>query len=184
MAKKVLISTLVATVILFVWNGLTQNFPWGVSTVQILSTQGQPTDPAQPDSTIKLPPGSLTTEKFDQQMAGKISTLMTDKTFSWVIAKPLSYYDLPGYFTREIITQLTVALLLSLLLWQIRAFELKPRLLVVLLAASAAAIATYGSDFNWMGAPASFAFGGAFNLVAGWLLAAFVVSKWVLKTTT
>ena len=95
----------------------------------------------------------------------------------------MSYYGLPLYFTREIVTHLIVSLLLSLLLWNIRAFALKSRLVVVLLAASAAVVATYGQDFNWQGTPASYAFGGAFNLVAGWLLAAFVVSKWIFKTT-
>jgi hypothetical protein len=32
----------------------------------------------------------LTTEKFEERMVGKISTLTTDKTFSCVVTKPLS----------------------------------------------------------------------------------------------
>ena len=55
---------------------------------------------------------------------------------------------------------------------------------VVLLAASAAAVASYGQDFNWMGTPPEFAFGAAFNLVVGWSLVAFVASKWLIKTTS
>jgi len=181
MTKKVLLSTLVSTVILFVWSAVTQALPWGVPSVQVVSTRSESTDDFQPAKTIKLPPGSLTTDKFDEQMVGKITTLTTDNTFSWIVTKPLSYYNLPLYFTREIITQLLVALLLSLLLWNIRPLELKPRLVVVLLAASATVVATYGQDFNWMGMPPGYAFGLAFNLIVGWLLAASVASKWIFK---
>ena len=68
MTKTVLLSTLVSTVVLFVWSGVTQNFPWGVPTVQVISTMSDAsTDNSQPAKTIKLAPRSLTTEQFEKR---------------------------------------------------------------------------------------------------------------------
>jgi Mg2+/citrate symporter len=39
MTKKILVSTLAATIILFLWSGVTQMFPWGVPTAQAISAQ-------------------------------------------------------------------------------------------------------------------------------------------------
>lgn len=182
MPKIILISTLVSTLMLFVWSAVSQNLPWGVPTVQVVS-QAEITEITQPSQTIKLPVGTLTTTKFDEQMTGKISTLMTDKTFSWVISKPLSYYNLPLYFTRELITQLLVSLLLSLFLWNTRCLPVKQRLFLVLLAALATVVATHVQNYNWMGTPAAFSFGVSANLVIGWMLVAAVLSMWLIKTT-
>jgi hypothetical protein len=181
MTKKILISTLVATVILFMWNGVVQMFPWGVPTAQAISAQSsKKTDSFQTPNLIELPTNSLTTEQFDAQMAGKISTLTTDKTFSWIISSPVSYYNVGNYFMRETFTQLLVAFLLSLLLWQLRSFNMITRLKIVGIVALLTVIATYGQQFNWWGMPTLYAFGVAFNLIAGLLLTAFVISKWVI----
>lgn len=183
MAKSVFLSTLVSTVVLFFWSGVTQNFPWGVPTVQVVSTASDAaTDGSQPAKTIKLAPGSLTTEQFEKQMVGKISTLTTDQSFSWIISKPISYYGLTGYFVREIITQFFVALLLSLLLWNLRALKFKLKLRVVMLVALAAVVATFGQNLNWVGMPPAFAIGAAVNLVIGWMIVATILSKWFIKT--
>jgi hypothetical protein len=182
MTKKILISTLVTTIVLFLWSGITQMFPWGVPTAQAISTQSsKKTDSFQTPNLIELPANSLTTEQFDAQLVGKISTLTTDKTFSWIISSPISYYNVGNYFMREIFTQLIVALLLSLLLWQIRGFNLITRLQIVGIAAIMGTIATYGQQLNWWGMPSLYAFGAAFNLIAGWLLAGLILSKWIIK---
>jgi hypothetical protein len=183
MTKKILVSTLVATVILFLWSGVTQMFPWGVPTAQAISAQSnKKTDSFQTPNLIELPANSLTTEQFDAQLVGKISTLTTDKTFSWIISSPVSYYNVGNYFMREIFTQLLVALLLSLFLWQIRGFNLNNRLKIVGIAALMSIIATYGQQLNWWGMPSLYAFGVAFNLIVGLLLSAFVVAKWIIKS--
>jgi hypothetical protein len=182
MIKQVFISTLVAALILFLWSGVTQMFPWGVPTAQAISAQSaKKTDSFQTPNLVELPAGSLTTDKFDQQMVGKISTLTTDKSFSWIISSPIDYYNVSNYFIREVITQLLVAFLLSLLIQRLPNVSLNNRLIFVGIMGSMAAIATYGQQLNWWGMPASYAVGAGFNMVLGWLLVAFVVSKWLIK---
>ena len=152
MLKKVFVSTLVLTITLFIWGATTQLFPWGVPSTQKLNAQQVNTlgDFQTPDL-IQLQPSSLTTNQFDHQMVNKISTLATDQTFSWIITKPLSYYDVGGYFSRELITQALVALLLSLLLWQLREQEITHRLKIVFTLGLIAVIAINGAQFNWWG---------------------------------
>jgi hypothetical protein len=55
------------------------------------------------------------------------------------------------------------------------------RLKIVGISALIGTIATYGQQLNWWGMPSLYAFGAAFNLIAGWLLVGFVLSKWIIK---
>jgi hypothetical protein len=135
MAKKIVLSTLIGTLILFLWSGVTQMFPWGVPTAQAISAQSsKQTSSFQTPNLVELPAGTLTTAQFDDQMVGKISTLTTDKTFSWIISTPIAYYDVGSYFMKEVLTQLFVALLLSLMLWQMRQMSMNNRLIFIGLA--------------------------------------------------
>jgi hypothetical protein len=182
MFKKIIISTLVATLILFLWSGITQMFPWGVPTAQAISAQSiKKTESFQTPNLIELPSGTLTTAQFDTQMQGKISTLTTDQTFSWIISTPIANYNPMNYFVKEIFTQFFIALLLSFLLFQVKNMDLNTRLIIVSIFGLMAVAATYGQQMNWWAMPAKYALGAGFNLIVGWLLATFVLSKWIIK---
>jgi hypothetical protein len=179
--KKILISTVVMAVVLFLWSGMTQMFPWGVPTTQNVVTS-QESFPAE--EIIELPPHSLTTPEFDTMFAGKISTLTTDQTFSWIISRPITTYDLGGFFIKEILTQVLAALLLSLLLWLTLPLPFERRMGLVALAGIAGVTATYGQMMNWWGMPNAYALGSGFNLLMGWMLAAYVSARWIIKKSS
>lgn len=182
MTKKIIISTLVSTAILFFWSGLTQMLPWGVPTTQTVSTQApNQTESFQKPDLIELPANSLTTDRFDEQFAGKISTLTTDKTFSWIITAPIESYDITGYFLKEILTQLIVAIFIALLLTLTVGLTNKNRLIIVFLAGLLAVTGIYGQMMNWWSMPAIYALGAGLNLIVGWTIAGFVSTKWIIK---
>jgi len=179
--KKIIFSTLISTVILFMWSGATQMFPWGVPSTQIVTTQSDDKTKYENPRMIELPPYSLTTEKFDPQFVNKISTLTTDDTFSWIISTPAGKNSMGVYFAREVLTQLAVALLLAIFLLMTVKLDLKTRLGLVLLFGVTTVAATYGQLMNWWGLPAMYALGAGFNLVVGWMLATWVSAKWVIR---
>jgi hypothetical protein len=181
--KRITIAIVSSTVTLFMWNGLVQFFPWGVPTTQILNTQTSNTiDVKDMKNVITLSANSLTTNEFDEKCSNKISTLITDKTFSWIISKPTNSYNMGTYFMKEAVTQLLVSLFLVLLLCCTVSLGFATRLKIVSLAAFAAAIATYGQQLNWWGVPASYGLGVMINLILGWILTAFIVAKWIIKS--
>jgi hypothetical protein len=184
MTKKIIISTIVSTVILFLWSGLTQMFPWGVPTAQTITSQtNKQTESFQTPKLIDLTANSLTTEKFDEQFVNKISTLTTDKTFSWIITKPIGYYNVGNYFIKEIVTQLLVALFLATLLMLTIGLSNQKRLTIIAFTGVLAVTAIYGQMMNWWGVPAIYALGAGLNLIIGWTLSAFVSSKFIIKPT-
>ena len=177
--KKIIISTLVSAVILFLWSGITQMLPWGITSTQNISTQAN--NQVDAPNLIELSPGSLTTDQFETQFLGKISTLSTDHTFSWIITQPLQT-DYTGYFIKEFITQLSVGILLALLLYITLPLTLKIRIQIVLLAGFGAAIASYGQLMNWWALPAGYGLGVSLNLIIGWTLAAFVSARFIIPS--
>ena len=176
--KRLIFSTVVSTIILFLWSGLTQMLPWGVTTTQNISVQTG--ELVQAPNLLRLEPNSLTTETFDEQFVNKISTYTTDKTFSWIVTQPLNTNYI-SYFAMEALTQFMVALFLSLILFLTAQLEFKTRLSLIALAGLAAVMATYGQLMNWWKLPASYALGVGLNLVIGWLLASFIVAKFIIK---
>ncbi len=182
MTKKIIISTIVSAVILFLWSGLTQIFPWGVPTAQTITSQtSKQTESFQTPNLIELPANSLTTDEFDEQFVNKISTLTTDKTFSWIITKPVDYYNVGNYFIKEIITQLLVSLLLATLLALTIGLPNQKRLTIIAIIGILAVTAIYGQMMNWWGIPAIYALGAGLNLIIGWTLSAFISSKFIIK---
>jgi hypothetical protein len=182
MTKKIIISTIATTVILFLWSGVTQIFPWGVPTAQTISTQSDnKTESFQTPDLIELPPNSLTTDKFDELFVNKISTLTTDKTFSWIITKPTDYYNVGNYFIKEIITQLIVAMFLAISLLLTVEITNRKRLLIIIISGILAVSAIYGQMMNWWGLPAVYALGAGFNLIVGWFISAFISAKFIIK---
>ncbi len=171
--------------ILCFWSGLTQLFPWGVPTAQIISSQtNKQTESFQTPNLIELLAGSLTTEKFDEQFVNRISTLTTDKTFSWIITKPVDYHNVGNYFIKEIVTQLLVSLLLATLLVLTIELPNKKRLTIIAISGVLAVTAIYGQMMNWWGVPAIYALGAGLNLLIGWILSALVSTKFIIKPTT
>jgi hypothetical protein len=182
--KKVILSIIVSTIFLFIWNGLSQTFPWGVPSTQMLSTKSNLTaDDTKMGRLVALPPNTFTTEKFDERFSNKVSTLVTDQSFSWIISKPISYYDMGAYFMKEILTQLIVAVFLSLILFYTVTLNLKTRLSIIGLAGLAAAIGVYGQLMNWWGLPIIYGLGVGFNIVVSWLIISFISAKWIIKST-
>jgi len=181
--KNVLISTIVSGLILFLWSGLTQMFPWGVPSTNVLSSQttGQ-TELFQAPSVKRLPPNELTTPKFDTELVDKVNTLATDGTFSWIITKPLSYYSPMNYFMREIVTQFMAGLLLTLIVTLTKPLMFRQRLVMIFLAGLLGGLSTYGQLFNWWGLTVAYALGASLNLVIGWLIAGFVLVRFVVKS--
>lgn len=177
--KKLLLSTFLATLILFLWSGLSQVLPWGITATQNISSQAA--NSVQAPRLLQVPPNTLTTEQFDAQFVNKISTYTTDTTFSWIVSQPLNT-NYAGYFLREFFTQLVTALCLSLLLLLTAKLELTTRMLIVGLASFAAISATYGQLMNWWRLPPNYALGVGFNLFIAWVLTSFIVARFIIRS--
>jgi len=177
--KRYLLASLVFTVLLFLWSGFTQMLPWGVPSTQKITVQSDNNTNDVPDL-IRLAPGALTTSSFDSTFNHKISTYTTDGTFSWIITQPLTR-DYSSYFIVEIITQFFVGLLLILLLVLTKNHNMQTRMLLIASAGLVAWLATYGQLMNWWALPATYAVGVGANLIIGWLLTCFIVSRFILK---
>jgi hypothetical protein len=165
----------VATVVLFLWSGLTQMFPWGVPTVQnVAQTSGDPD--AFGATLTRLPPGALATPRFDVELGDGISTLTTDRSFAWIVSVPIERYDPVRYFATELATQAMCALVLVLALRLSSPLPRREGAGLVALFAVGASAASYGVMANWWGLPLLYAGGMSFNLVVGWLLGALAAS--------
>lgn len=179
--SKVLLSTIVSTVILFLFNGLAQMLPWGVPSTQNVNVQTEVSEgQSEVANFLKLAPNSLTTHAFDDQFVNKISTLSTDKTFSWIVTQPISE-EYGHYFIKEVITQLLVGLLIAVLLSLTLKLELRTRIGLVTIAALAASVATYGQLMNWWALPAAYAIGVSINLIISWIVVAYISARFILK---
>ena len=180
--KKIITSIIVCTLILFLLSGVAQMLPWGIPTTQNISEQSLPSE--QQDNIpnlIKFPPNTLTSEEFDNQFINKISTYTTDHTFSWIVTQPIQN-DYSGYFIKEILTQLIVGILLTILLLLTITLKLKTRLTIIVLFGLLAVTSTYGQLMNWWQLPASYAIGVGINLIIGWLITSFIVARFILKS--
>lgn len=182
MIKKIIISTLVSTLILFLWSGVTQILPWGISSTQNINVQTTNTQKQAEDTNVqRLDKNTLVSESFDTQFNNKISTLSTDKTFSWIVTQPIKS-DYTVYFIAEVCTQLLVAFSIALLLVLTIKLDNKSRILIIFIAGTCATISTYGQLMNWWGLPASYGLGVSINLIIGWLLVAYISAKFIIKT--
>jgi len=180
--KKIIISTIVSTILLFMWGGLSQMLPWGISTTQNVNVQSELLEEqAGVPNLIKLQANELTTEKFENQFLDKISTYVTDETFSWIITQPYQK-DYSGYFIKEIITQLIVGLLLAIILFLTIKLELKTRIVLIAIFGLCASTAIYGQMMNWWGIPANYALGVSLNLIIGWVFASYISARFIIKS--
>lgn len=183
MLLKTVLSILIASLVLFFWSGLTPVLPWGVPTAQAISTQADgPIEAFDAPQLVTLPANSLTTAEFDQQMVGKVSTLMTDGSFSWIISKESDYYNATTYLAKEYLTQLLAAIFLVLILSLTRPLAKGQRIGLAALIGVLASISAYGQLLNWWGLPVGYTLGISFNLIVGYVLASAVVVQWLLPS--
>jgi len=166
--------------VLFLWYGLVQLFPWGTGNVGNFSATSGGSYVSGAPGLEEAPPGTWTTEAFDDRLGGRISTLATDRSFSWIISAPREHYSIPRYFAFHALTQAGVAAFLVLVLCVLAPLPRARRLAAVGVLGLAATIATYGGMLNWQGMPAAYGVGESFNLVVGWLLAFSAIDRLVL----
>lgn len=176
-AWRYLLAVVVGTVVLVLWHGLAQLFPWGVASVSNFSATSEATYVVSSSELEQAPPGTWTTEMFDEQLGGRISTLATDQSFSWIISARREHYRLQKYFAFHALTQFCVANLLILVLCILAPLSRARRLAAVLCLSVTGTIAIYGGMLNWMGMPSVYGLGQSFNHVVGWFFAFLVIDR-------
>jgi hypothetical protein len=161
---------------------MTQMLPWGISSTQNINVQTTEIQKqSEAPNVQRLDRNTLITEQFETQFNDKVSTLSTDKTFSWIVTQPVqSNYS--GYFITEAVTQFFVSLLIAILLVLTIKLDNKSRILIIFIAGICATVATYGQLMNWWKLPASYGLGVSINLLIGWTLVAFVSAKFIIKS--
>ena len=174
---KCVLAVVIGTIVLVLWYGLTQLFPWGTASVSNFSATSSETYVPGAPGLEEAPPGTWTTEAFEDQLNGKISTLATDRTFSWIVAAPREHYSPSRYLTFHALTQAGVAALLVLVSYVLAPLPRARRLAAVIALGVAGATATYGGMLNWWGLPAGYGVGESFNVVMGWLLAFLAIER-------
>jgi ABC-type uncharacterized transport system permease subunit len=164
---------LLATVVLFVLSGLTQALPIGLGSVKQVSQKHGAAALGKKVTDVRDAP--IVTPTFDDVVTGEVTTLTTDRSFSWIVAKPLGYYNPARYLLKEALTQLLIALGLVIVLRLTAPLGDGPQLALVGLAALLALIATYGQLANWWGLTWRYVLGAAGVLIASWVLAALAI---------
>ncbi|MFW5848113.1 MAG: hypothetical protein ACOCVF_04290 [bacterium] len=182
---RFMISSFIIGLLLFLWSGLTQFIPWGVPTTNTLRSTSieMKKQNFQAPNLKEFENNHFTTEEFDKEMVNKINTLTTEKTFSWIITKPLSYYDQGRYFIIELINQILIGFLLSAILLLSHKLKFYRRILLILTIGIISTVAIYGRLSNWWGLPMLYAIGESINLILGWLLAGFISAKFIIKNS-
>ena len=170
--RRLSLAALASWLLLFLWGGLTQLLPWGLSTVRTFATTSGDPYVFGADRLQTAAPNTFTTSAFESAFGQGISTLATDASFSWIVSVPSSAYDPTRYFALELLSQLMVAIVLVAVLATLAPLGPRRAIRVVLLLCVAAMVATYGVMANWWGLPAEYALGMAANLVFGWAVAA------------
>lgn len=173
---EVILQVLAATVLLVLLGGVSQMLPIGVGSAKRY-TQNKKNSKLfgnKPQSVSDLAKTPAVTEQFDALMPNQVSTLETDRSFSWIVSKPISYYNPNAYFGREILTQLVVAIGLVAVV-HLLDFETSKALALTAVMASVASVATYGQLANWWGLNIKYYAGAALTLIVSWFAAVFAV---------
>ena len=90
-----LLAVTVGTVVLLVWYVIVQFFPWGTGSVSNFSATAGEAYAGGTQGLVDAPAGTWTTEAFEEQLGGRISTLATDRSFSWIVSARREYYSIP-----------------------------------------------------------------------------------------
>lgn len=177
--KKYILASITFAVLLFLWSGFTQILPWGVPSAQKITVQASDSNSNLTDL-IVAQKNALTTVSFDSTFNDEISTYTTDRTFSWIITQPVRS-DYSGYFIGEILTQFLVGVLLTILLSLTLNYSIRTRMKFIVIVGLVAWAATYGQLINWWGMPLKYALGVGVNLLVGWVVTGYLVSRFILK---
>lgn len=174
---RCVLAVIVGTIVLFLWNALTQFFPWGVGVVNQLSSTSGEAYVIDVPRLEEAPPGTWTTPAFEDRLGDGVSTLATDRSFSWIVAIPRADYNFARYFAYHTVVQCGVALFLVLVIWLLQPLSRMRRLTAVLFLGVAGMLASYGTLMVWWGLPAGYGVGSAVNVLVGWFLVLLVVDR-------
>ena len=161
--SKIIIATVVGTIVLFLFDGAIQAIPdFGISAVESLQTN------------------SLTTEQFPE-LSNRMAYIITDKTVSFVATKPLAYYSLPKFFAIELLSAFIISLLFAVLFSKFSTSKLSDRLLLTFVFGFIATMAIHIPYLNWWGFSILYTIGMTVRTVLGWLLIVFIQNYFIYK---
>ena len=183
--KRILLSIILMTAVLYIYSGMSQMLPWGVPTAQVVFSQDGEAQIFQSTADIQqFQPYEFTTPKFDEQFRNKISTLSTDETFNWIVSSDIGGYNPTRYLVLEFFTQLLVAVFLTLGLALTISLANNQRFMIILFLALAGLSATLLQQLNWWRIPSDYQLGMMINILISWGLCTFIAAKWILKSET
>lgn len=168
---------LLGTAVLFFYYGAAQLLPWGAGSARNFSSTSGDAYVSSAGQLTEGPAGAWVTPAFERDFVDGVSTLATDRTFSWIFSVSRQSYDLGRYFAFHAFTQAAVALLLFVALRLLAHLPLSRRMMTVCCLAFAASVASYGAMMNWLGMSLRHGIGESLNLVFSWLLAAAVMDR-------
>ncbi|NYF18523.1 hypothetical protein HDC37_003388 [Microbacterium sp. AK009] len=169
------LQTALAAVILIILGGVSQALPWGIGSARQMAQRTSIDDDGAGPKVVDVSADPVTHGRFDSEMAGRVTTLTTDRTFSWIVSQPLSYYRPGRYLAWEIVTQVLVAAGLVAVNVVLADIAPQTRIGVIAIAAVVAAMATYGQLRNWWGMSWRYTLGVSVTLVVAWVAAAAAV---------
>lgn len=172
------LQVVVVTVLLTVLGGVGQVLPWGLGSARQITQRATEGDGSLPsgDAVLDVSSSPIVTADFERIAVGHVSTLTTDRSFSWIVSKPLDYYRPNRYLAREVITQFVVATGMVMVHTLLGDASPGTTILVVAVAALMTAIATHGQLANWWGLPVRYAAGVSLVLIASWVLSITAVT--------
>lgn len=170
------LQTALAVVLLVLLGGVSQTLPWGIGSArQMIQRASIEADHAGP-KVVDVSADPVTRDRFDAEMAGRVTTLTTERTFSWIVSQPLSYYRPGRYLAWEIVTQVLVAVGIVAVNALLTDVAPQTRISVVAIVAVIAAIATYGQLRNWWGLSWPYTLGVSVTVVVAWIAAAAAIA--------
>lgn len=178
MIFELALQTLLVTVVLTLVGGVSQMLPWGIGSAQVLrqTTGARTAFGTRPERVHDLSDSPAVTDEFDRVMTGRVSTLTTDSSFSWIVSAPISAYNPGRYLIVEVLTQLTVAVGLVAVNALLSDTPAATRVMLALIASALTSVAAYGQLANWWGLTPRYVVGVSLTLCVGWTLSIWLVT--------
>lgn len=120
----------------------------------------------------------LTTDAFEE-LAGRMSYLVTEGTVSFIASQRADYYNLTRFFMVEFITAVIISFLFSLLLHRLNVLSRNQRLSVAFGFAVVASLAIHLPYYNWWGFSLPYTLGVCAKTIFGWTLLAIVQNRFI-----
>jgi hypothetical protein len=178
MIIELILQVLLVTIVLVLLGGVSQMLPLGTGSAKVLrqTTTGSKEFGTSPDRVTDLTATPAVTAEFDRIMPDRVSTLTTDRSFSWIVSRPIAAYNPGRYFALEIATQLLVAIGLVTLSALLSDSSAGTRIVVAAIAALLTSIAAYGQLANWWGLTLRYVAGVSLTLIVGWTLSVWLIT--------